>query len=141
MESDVDIYFELPNSPIKGIPLVYLDNRISLGFVEVGCKSHNKVAQLKNKKELFYKYWADVYKKKLGLTWFPAIFRILAHYNPEEKLILNYPKYELDCTLTYHYISKKMLKNLTEHDKENIFYIVKNSTKKEVLEDIIETQI
>ncbi|MCA9497273.1 MAG: hypothetical protein KC589_10100 [Nanoarchaeota archaeon] len=140
MESTEEIYFELPNSPIKGIPLIYSDNRINIGFMEVGCKSQKKVAQLKNKKELFYKYWADIYKKKLGVSWFPNVFRIIAHYNPEDKVILNMPKYEVDCILTYQYISKKMLKDLSEIDKINIFNVVHNFKKKEILEDIIETQ-
>ena len=71
MENNLDehtkvISFELPCKDFDAIPLD-LEERINLGFLEVGVKPKGKTAQLRNKKQLILKYWGDKYKNELGI--------------------------------------------------------------------------
>ena len=133
-----EIYFELPDSSIKGIPIYHQDKKINFGFVEIGCKPDGKRAQLRDKKELFYRYWAEEYKKRFGLDWFPNIFRMLAHYDPTQDPRLNTKKVELDVTIFYQYITPEMISSLTQKDKQGIYSVIAEN-KKNILEEIIET--
>ena len=136
------IIFELPGSSIRGLPLFSeTDQPIHLGLVEVSCKPRNKRRQLKDKKQLIYKWWGDTYRKEKNIFWLPKIYRSLIHYHPETSPRLNVKKTELDVVIQYTEISAEMLASLTEEDKTEIYRIV-NTTKKrkELLEEIIETR-
>ncbi len=135
-----ETFFELPRSSIKGIPL-YSSNgeHICFGFVEVGCKPTRKRYQLRNKKQLFYKYWGDKYRRKV--EWIPEVYRTLAHYDPTKEPELGSWRNGVDTILFYHYITPKMLSEMNGNDKEQIYRTVSNSNKRRgILEDIIETE-
>jgi hypothetical protein len=82
--TDQVTFFELPQLSINHLPFVSLEERLSFGFIEVGCRSSGKLGQLKSKRELFYKYWGDTIRYK-NVDWLPRIYRILVHYNPNSK--------------------------------------------------------
>jgi len=135
-----EVFFELPQSSIKGIP-VYCSNgeKICFGFVEVGCKPTRKRNQLRNKKQLFYKYWGDNYRQKLD--WIPDVYRTLAHYDPTRDPELGGQKYGVDTILFYHYITPEMLSDMNDNDKEQIYKVVSSSNKRKgILEEIIENE-
>jgi len=135
-----ELFFELPQSSIRGIP-VYSSRgeKISFGFVEVGCKPTRKRHQLRNKKQLFYKYWGDKYRRKL--EWIPEVYRTLAHYDPTREPELGNWRYGVDTILFYHYITPAMLGQMNNSDKEQIYRVVSRSNKRrDILEEIIETE-
>jgi hypothetical protein len=140
--TDRPIFFEFPNSPIRGIPLISESREyLNLGFMEVGCKPTRKRTQLRDKKELFYKWWGDQYKNQHGIEWTPTVYRILAHYCPEIQPRLYARKTELDVVVLYTEISPEMLGGLNEYDKEQIYRVVKNNQRRrDLLEEIIETK-
>lgn len=135
--SENEIFFEFPKSAIRGIPILLSDKRICFGFIEIGCKPNHKRTQLRNKKELFFKYWADEYRKKFGIDWHPELYRILAHYDPTQNPQLEVKKSELDAIIFYEYITKEMIEDLDERDKAQIFNVVKSNKKRPILEEIL----
>ncbi len=113
---------------------------MSIGFVEIGCKPKGKNSQLKNKRELFYKYWGDNYRYVYGIDWLPRLYRILAHYSPNSYLPLDYRKYSPDLIIMYSYIDEIMLSQITEEERKEIYRIAHNQKDKDLLEEIILTR-
>jgi hypothetical protein len=135
-----ELTFELPKTAIKDIPLFYNNQKLSIGFIEIGCKHRSKRSQLTNKKELFYKFWGDNYKTK-GVDWYPEIYRTLVHYNQDFNPITFTKKYLLNHTISCKYVTELMLDYLEQDDKSKIFKTVrKKSSLKEDLEDLIENK-
>jgi len=134
------VYFELPESPIRGIPLVSEGQRLSIGLVEIGCRRSGKRRQLRNKRLLMQKYWRDHYTRRHNIIWTPEIYRTLAHYDPHDKNPLPVGRgADPDAIITYQYISQEMLAALTEYDKCRIYGAVERGRPRHVLEEILET--
>jgi len=135
-----NLYFELPESPIRGIPL-YSSNgeQLSFSFLEVGCNPRGKCKQLQCKRELFHKFWGDNYRRRAnGIDWNPLVYRCLSHYGKHDSISVGRRKFEVDVVLNYEHITPEMLDHLDEGDKLKIFKKVKSeSKKKELLEQIL----
>lgn len=133
-------YFYYPDDKKKKNPIEFYKNENHLNFalIEVGCKQAKKRAALRDKKELFYKYWAETYRKQ-GIDWVPQIFKILAHYDPlgKERKAFD-KKVKADHIIYCKNIDQKTLESLTEYDYNHIFHTVSSlSKKRDVLEDLI----
>ena len=136
-----ELYFELPESPIRGFPLYSsVEIPLHLGFVEVGCRSRKKQEQLKEKRQLFYKYWGDKYRKIVGKEWLPPVYRTLVHYNSSVKVELGPRRSGLDAVITYLFISSELLTELNSEDKKKIYQSINDVKDLAILEDILETK-
>ncbi len=135
------IFFELPGSSIRGLPIYSNSQLVSIGLVEVSCKPRNKRRQLKDKKQLIYKWWGDNYRKSNPTQDLPTIYRSLAHYDPSINPRLYVKKSELDLVVLYTEITKEMLVSLNDYDKKEIYRIInKNNKQKKLLEEILENK-
>jgi hypothetical protein len=125
---------------LRSYPVEIGGEHLNFAFIEVGCKHHKKRSQLKNKKELFLKYWGDTYRNpETGIDWNPHIFRVMSHYNPVHKEPKAYNKYSVDAIIYHKYISPEQLQRLTPRDKESIYHVVRKQSEQELLEEILET--
>ena len=52
---EIKKFFELPESSVRGIPLVASEKGVDFGLVEVGCKPTRKRGVLRDRRQLFYK--------------------------------------------------------------------------------------
>ncbi|MBR9676358.1 hypothetical protein GOV05_05090 [Candidatus Woesearchaeota archaeon] len=138
MGSDLEtkVFFELPGSPIKGIPLKLNGDFLDIGFIEVGCKPSKKKRQAADKKELFLKYWGDVYREEKGITWIPDVYRIVVHYDSEQTLYLGGRKNGIDAEIFYSSTPQGIINNFTEEEKEELVSSV-NRGKRQRLEKIL----
>jgi hypothetical protein len=117
-----EVYFGLPQSSIRGIPLYSGEERLGFSFIEVGCNPRNKCGQLNDKRTLFHQYWGTNYRRKeMGIDWSPFVFRCLSHYGKRDSLSIGRRGPAMDVVLHYGFISPEMLADLTEEDKEKIF--------------------
>jgi len=117
------VFFELPGTAIRGIPLQAGGENLNIGFIEVGCRPYGKRKQLKDKRELFRSFWYDHYILSGAADWYPIVRRTLVHYDPEsfQKGVFNVQKeYNPDVVLFYRYISEQVLLTLSDGDKEAI---------------------
>lgn len=112
--------FSLPTI-VEGTPIFFEGHPLKLGLLEVGCRSYRKTSQLRNKKQLFYKYWADNYTR----DFFPEVYRILAHYNPDHVPKMDRRKFELDVLITYTHLDRMMLSQLSDEEREELLSVVK----------------
>jgi len=132
--------FKLPESHIRGIPLVSGDQQLSIGLVEIACRRSRKRKQLRDKRLLMQKYWRDHYKRRHNIMWTPEIYRTLTHYDPDDDNPLPVGRgADPDAIITYKYISQEMLAALTEYDKCQIYGVVERGRPRYVLEEILET--
>ena len=133
-----DIYFQLPKTSIKGIPIFSPSGTpISFGFIEVGCRSVKKRGKVKSQTQLFLKYWGDNYRREAGFT--PLVHRMIAYYDPSSNPRLINRKNRLDAVLFYSYISPQMLAAMDDEDKKEIYRVVHSKNKKRnMLEEILE---
>lgn len=125
------LFFELPESKIRGIPLVFDGEHLSLGFVEVGCKPKGKPLQLKSKRQLFLKYWGDTYRNAVG--WLPEVYRVVAHYDPTHT-VFRTGRHAPDAVVVYHSLTEGMLAGLSLKDKEEIQHIVAKRSERRARE-------
>ena len=139
-DPDNILYFELPRTSIKGIPLIVGDQKLCIGFVEVGCKPAGKRKALRSKRDLLYDFWRQNYQQEHGVDWQPIVFRAIAHYDtvrvtrPDLGDDLN----DVDLELFYSTITGDMLERLSDKDKEQIFRVVKsNKKRRNLLERIL----
>jgi len=134
------VYFELPESLVRGIPLENGNQRLSIGLVEIACRHSRskKRKQLRDKRILMQIYWRDHYKQN-GILWTPEIYRTLTHYDPDDNPLPVGRKADPDAIITYQYISQEMLAALTEDDKDQIYGAIGRGRSRHVLEEILET--
>ncbi|MFH1276253.1 MAG: hypothetical protein ABIH82_04005 [Candidatus Woesearchaeota archaeon] len=136
-----EIFFELPGTSIRGIPIqVSKGRKLLLGIVEVGCKPHSKRKKLGSKRELLLEYWQQNYREPYHLNWKPQIYRAVAHYSPKRVADepFHSPRNQVDMEISYSFITKEMLGSLTEEDKRQIFKIVTGAKKRrDLLEEIL----
>jgi hypothetical protein len=100
--------------------------KLSMSFVEIGCRPQGKHVQLNSDKELFYKYWGDNYQEQLG--WKPEVYGILAHYAPTEEIIVGGRK-GLDVLLQYNNLTTTQLETLTKEEIEKLLKATKGTAK------------
>lgn len=112
--------FSLPDI-LENTPMFRDGNLVRIGLLEVGCRSYRKPSQLRNKKQLFYKHWADKYTDE----FFPEVYRILAHYNPDRVPPMDRRKFELDVVITYTHLDRMMLSQLSAGEREELLSVVK----------------
>ncbi len=125
--SEEGIYFAFPRSTIEGIPIEAFNEHVSFDFVEVGCRGRGKAGHLKNKRELFYKFWGDNYKKPHNIQWKPLVFRTLAHFDIAYAGHVNEHKYSPDTIICCTQFTDEVLSKLDEHDREDIRKHVKTN--------------
>jgi len=128
------VSFRIPGSSVKDVPLCMGEDRLQIGFVEVGCKPAKKRGALKNKRELFYKFWSDTYRGVVD--WFPRVYRMLAHYQPGVDPPLDIRKFELDTVVHYARLTPMMLEDLDDRDVGRIAQCIPKHERKH-LERII----
>lgn len=133
-----DIFFQLPKTSIKGIPIFSTSGvPLSFGFIEVGCRSVGKRKQVKSHAQLFLKYWGDNYRSQAGFT--PLMHRMIAYYDPSANPRLITRNSKLDAVIFYSAIPPKMLAEMDEQDKTEIYSMVSDDQKKiDLLEEILE---
>ena len=136
-ENKEQILFELPCEGFDAIP-INLEDRINIGFMEIGIRPKGKHGQLRYKKQLFLKYWGDKYKKELGINWIPQSYKILAHYNPDQRTYMNEKKFGIDVLLLYSDITEEMISELTEAQQSYLIDLVKDSTQKKIITNIFD---
>lgn len=136
-----DLFFELPGSSIRGIPLLLPSGKhLDFGLVEIGCRPYCKRGQLTNKRNLFRDYLDAAYPV-FNSEQRPEIYRTLAHYDPSKKIKLKSKFYGPEVIIVYSYITQAMLADISEEDRKRIFGTAGRSRwRKELLEDIIGTQ-
>ena len=111
-------HFRLPVSHdghVPVVPLVESTHRLDIGLIEVGCRPSGKLGQLKEKRQLFLKYWGDSHREDTG--WDPTFYKTLVHFTPNRKLQVNQRGYSPDSTVTYHHIPKTALQRITNSEK------------------------
>jgi len=133
-----DVFFELPESSIRGIPLYSGEGEhLSLGFVEVGCRPDGKRGQLKDKRQLLYHYWGVEYRGKHHLPWYPVVYRMIPHYDPTNPSKLDVSKFSIDTALIYRFITPAMLVELTPSEHKEIASKMRSEPKRVLLEEIL----
>src|SRR3989344_1540978 len=138
MKSAENILFEFPHSSIKNVPLKSpLEEKLSLAFIEIGCRPAAKRKQLKDKRELFYNYWNEVYLKN-GVEWLPEVYRILVHYGPGETPGMGMENSEVNLSVIYHYITPEMLEGITEQEKSRLYKVAGKGHIRRMLEEIVD---
>jgi hypothetical protein len=137
VDTEQQIMFELPESPLNNVPLS-LEDRINLGFLEIGLKPKGKRDQLREKKQLILKYWGDRYRREYGFEWIPQTFRILAHFNRGAEVVLDEKKYEIDAVLEYTKITEKMMNMLSISDREIILKYAKGSSYFDLVRKVLD---
>lgn len=113
-----DIYFALPGSAIKGIPIIHGGEKLSIGLVEVGCNPGRKRPQLRHKRDFVTNFWNREYRGPHGLDWTPVITRTLAHYAPGEEPESVHRNCEPDTYITYSTITPDMFAQLSEEERD-----------------------
>lgn len=136
-------YFSFPearkrHSKKRSYPLETPEGRLTFAFIEVGCKHKKKQSQLKNKKELFLKYWGDTYRRRQDIDWIPRIYRIMSHYNKVDTIPNDSRAYSVDAIVHHKYITPEQLSGLGEREIMGIKNTVRKKDEQELLEKIIE---
>lgn len=136
-----DIFFQFPRSRIRDIPLVNEQREhLSLGFIEIGCQPKGKRSQLHRKRDVFYNYWQQAYASFYGLSWIPSVYRLLAHYDPQQRIPFVPEQYHPDVVICYQFITTKMLRDIDDTERRELERTVKDYRQKGVLEEILATQ-
>ncbi len=134
---EAPLFFEFQQSPVRGIPLQVGQHKLSLGFVEVGCRSGGKRGQLRSKRKLFREYWEQEYAPRLGIDWMPKIYRMAAHFEQDYELSLSFPEEylcseddddcSLDSALRYDNISSRFMDTFDQRDVGYLLWCVRAS--------------
>lgn len=100
--------------------------RLSFAFVEIGCRHNKKRSQLKDKKELFLKYWGDTYRSTGRVDWMPQVFRIMSHFAYLDRYPREPNKYSVDIIIHHKTISLDMIPLLQNPSEINVKRLVKS---------------
>ena len=109
---------------------------LTFAFIETGCRHLKKRAQLRNKKELFLKFWSDTYKET-DVNWIPRIYRILSHYKYLDRYPKELNKFSCDVIIHHKEISPDMLSSVDDVEKKYLRRKVRKRNDQDILEDII----
>ncbi len=136
-----ELFFELPGSAIRGIPIYSSSGKhLDFSLLEVGCRPKLKYAQLKEKRQLLYKYWGDNYRTKVEGKWNPGIYTLLAHYHHFPNYLLGKRPRNIDALVFYSSITRQMLADFNEEEKKLVCQAVRDEACKRILEEIVATQ-
>lgn len=140
-EAQTPVFFELPKSPIKGIPLMHDGEKLALGLVEIGCHYSRKPGQLKNKRELFMRYWAENYRKPHQIPWTAHFYRMICHYRPWVDPDVSGSKYAPDVVVHYKTLDEKMLRGFTPEQREGIAGTIEERMRSRVHRMLVECDV
>lgn len=122
------VHFAFPDSEVVDTS----GERLGLGLVEVSCRPKNKPSLLAAKKELLMKAWADQFRRA-GVDWYPAIVRVMAHYDPGGwEVRMDDRKYSPDTVIIYDHVTEGMLGAFSDDQIQKLKKQAPNGRKREV---------
>ena len=117
-------YFPVEKNPLP----------VSFTFVEVGCKSYGKRAQLKKKRDYALSYWIHERVNRNIVDWVPQIYRVLSTFHDEATLRPDDPL-ATDLLIKHEWIPKDYVQWIASSYVDDICDLVKKEHNKDLLRE------